>query len=132
MSLVVFSTVGSELVLLIINKHAVALLEVVDLKVEAMDVRFEFRDIGLSSNNSSLAVISLIASDSQLLIEASRPIDKSGTLFLKDLDARLLCKALLLPFGEGSILLVDVLLLLSAHILLLIEHTLDSLDVSLK
>ena len=82
MSLVVLGAIGGELMLLLIDKHGVALLEVVNLKVEAMDVAFEFRDVGLSSNNSTLTVISLGTSDSQLFIEASSPIDKSITLFI--------------------------------------------------
>lgn len=68
MSLVVLSGVGGELVLLLINKHGIALLEVVDLNIEAMYVTFELGDIRLSSDNSTSTVISLLASDSQLLI----------------------------------------------------------------
>jgi hypothetical protein len=120
MSLVVLCTIGGKLMLLIIDEHGVALLEVINLKIEAMNVAFEFRDVGLSSNNSTLTVISLSAPDSQLFIEASCPIDKSGTLFIEDLKAGLLCKAFLLPLGECSVLLIDVLLLFSAYILLLI------------
>ena len=132
MSLVVLGAVGGKLMLLIIDKHGVALLEVINLKIEPMNVAFEFRDVGLSSNNSTLTVISLGAPDSQLFIEASSPIDKSGTLFIKDLEARLLCKAFLLPLGECSVLLIDVLLLFSAYILLFIEHGLNSFNISLE
>ena len=132
MSLVVLGAIGGELMLLLIDKHGVALLEVVNLKVEAMDVAFEFRDVGLSSNNSTLTVISLGTSDSQLFIETSSPIDKSITLFIQNLEARLLCEAFLLPLGECSVLLIDVLLLFSAYILLFVQHGLDSLNISLE
>ena len=98
MCLGVFSAVGCKLVLLFINKHGVTLLKVVDLKIEPMNVAFHFGNIRLCGHNSSLTVIGLGASHSQLFIEARSPIDQGHAFLLKDLDARLLSEALLFPF----------------------------------
>ena len=73
--------------LLLINKHGIALLEVVNLKIEAMNVTFELSNIRLSSDNPATTVISLLAPDSQLFIEASSPINQSATFLLEDLNA---------------------------------------------
>lgn len=86
MGLVVLGAVGGKLVLLLIDKHSVALLIVVDLEIQPMNVALHFGDVRLGGHNSSLTFISLGGPHSQLLVETGGPIDKGGTLLLEDLD----------------------------------------------
>jgi len=82
MSLVILSAVSSEFVLLLINKHGVTLFHIVDLKVQTMNVALHLGDVGLSGNDSSLTIVGLSASHSQLFIKTSSPIDECHTFFL--------------------------------------------------
>ena len=63
-----------------------------------MDGTLQFRNIGLSGVNSSLAFVAVLRANVQLLIECTSTIDQSVALLLKDGDARALSEALLFPF----------------------------------
>lgn len=82
--------------------------------------------------DSALALITVLSADIQLLVECSGPVNQLIALFLKNGYARTLSKALLLPFRQSAVLLVDRTLLSGSDLLLLVDGGFERFDLPLK
>ena len=118
--------------LLFINQVAVAFFVVVDLYVKIMDRAFKFGRFILRYHNARLTVITLLAAHPKLIVHCGSAVHESGALAFKDLNTRLLSKALMLPLGEGAVVLVDGGLLVRADLLLFVTTRLERVTFALN
>lgn len=128
---VVLGTILGQLVLLLVDEHRNTLLEVVDLNVQTVDGTLEFANIRLGGLNAVVAFVALLTSHCQLLVHGGYSVNQSGSLLLEDGNPTLLGKALLLPLGKRSVVLVDSGLLAGPDLLLLVARHLERLNLTL-
>lgn len=83
MSSVVLVTIFGKLHLLVLNKSSVGLLEVIDLNVKTVYLTLQPRDVCLSCVDSTLALVTVCSSCSELLIQGCSSVDEGVALSFK-------------------------------------------------
>lgn len=96
-----------------------------------MDHTLEFVDISHSLVNLLLGVVSLAHSHIQLLTHAVASAYQGLSLLVKNCDSGVLGEALLLPLGQGPVVLIDGALLPLSELLVLSDRVFDIFVFSL-
>lgn len=80
---VVLLAVLGQLLLLIINQNAIILLSVVYFNVESVDCALQSRDVSLGRVDAHLALVTLLGSSVELLVERDAAVDQGCSLLFE-------------------------------------------------
>ena len=114
---IIFLTIFGQFLLLVLHKHRVRLLKIVDFEIQAVYHTLEFGNVCLGLVNSDWGLLDGFCPGVQLLVELVGPIDESPALIVENWDSSALGIALLLPFGECAVTLVNLTLLSLSQLL---------------
>ena len=82
--------------------------------------------------DAGLTFIAVLGANIELFAKSTSPVNQCISLLLQYGDSRALSEALLLPLGQGTVLLVNGTLLPGADFLLFIDAHLERLVLSLE